>query len=272
MKYLFLSLIFFLTNQLNAQDFNEKMHSITYVFSGKYYNDWESPRKEYTRLLVRNNKAIYQSYNIMCLDSLKIKGLETSNDRNKYFTFNNNTVKISNDTIYYSEVLGANEYRYKEILNLEWQLTPETKEMLGYNCKKATVTYGGRSWTAWYALDIPIPFGPYKFKGLPGLIVKMNDATKDYDFELYGYVSKEKKPLEKLYQVEKDKIIEIDHLKFNFLKYKYNSLTLREKAKFRNSARSGDIEFKQVDADGNEVRFRDNSKISNLNFIELIKL
>ncbi|WP_312083775.1 GLPGLI family protein [Epilithonimonas hominis] len=65
-----------------------------------------------------------------------------------------------------------------------WKLVSETKVINSITCKKAEVNYKGRDWIAWYSTDIPFPYGPYKFSGLPGLIVKITDKTGDYDFEL----------------------------------------------------------------------------------------
>ena len=44
----------------------------------------------------------------------------------------------------------------------------------------------GRKWTAWFTTEIPIQDGPYKFRGLPGLIVKIEDETKSHCFALNG--------------------------------------------------------------------------------------
>jgi GLPGLI family protein len=40
--------------------------------------------------------------------------------------------------------------------------------------KKATVNYAGRDWSAWYNLTYQL-HGPYKFHGLPGLVMMLKD-------------------------------------------------------------------------------------------------
>ncbi|WP_018674443.1 GLPGLI family protein [Riemerella columbina] len=62
--------------------------------------------------------------------------------------------------------------------------------IMGYPVMKATADFGGRLWTAYYTPDIPINDGPYKFYGLPGLILKIHDSTNDYNYEIKA-VSKE---------------------------------------------------------------------------------
>ena len=64
-----------------------------------------------------------------------------------------------------------------------WQLEKEESEWLGYKCRKATCTFRGRHYTAWYVPDIPLSNGPWKFTGLPGLILRVSDARGDYVFD-----------------------------------------------------------------------------------------
>src|SRR5690606_38747581 len=48
------------------------------------------------------------------------------------------------------------------------------------------VDFGGRCWVAWFVPDIPIADGPYKFCGLPGLILNMEDTTGSWRFAFVG--------------------------------------------------------------------------------------
>lgn len=65
----------------------------------------------------------------------------------------------------------------------EWTLEEDTASFLGYSCQKATCRWRGRDYVAWFAPDIPIRRGPWKFGGLPGLIMKINDVDSLYVFE-----------------------------------------------------------------------------------------
>ncbi len=69
-------------------------------------------------------------------------------------------------------------------LQLDWILKDETKEINGYLCKKATVHLRGRDWEVWYTPEIPMYYGPWKFYGLPGLIVAAYESTGEYWFQL----------------------------------------------------------------------------------------
>jgi len=68
--------------------------------------------------------------------------------------------------------------------NFVWKLTNEKKQILNYNCKKATTSFRGRDFEAWYTEDVPLQNGPWKFCGLPGLIVKVIDTKNIYSFDL----------------------------------------------------------------------------------------
>jgi len=74
-------------------------------------------------------------------------------------------------------------YRYKEDkIKPSWTIDKDTIRIGGYLCKKATTTFRGRHYTAWYTEQIPISDGPWKFWGLPGLILKVRDDKNEYEF------------------------------------------------------------------------------------------
>jgi GLPGLI family protein len=64
----------------------------------------------------------------------------------------------------------------------KWKLENETRNFMTYLCKKASISFGGRNWIAWYTSDIPVSDGPYKFSGLPGLILEISSSDGDYHF------------------------------------------------------------------------------------------
>jgi GLPGLI family protein len=81
----------------------------------------------------------------------------------------------------------SNYYDYFVITSNDemiWKLEPETKKIGEYSLKKATTNFGGRNWTAWFSPEIPFQEGPYKFRGLPGLIFELNDDKNDYVYSL----------------------------------------------------------------------------------------
>lgn len=77
-----------------------------------------------------------------------------------------------------------NQYRYKEPWpSMQWKLTNEKQYICGYQCQKATCHWRGRDYEAWFTMQIPLRSGPWKFGGLPGLIMKIYDTKKIYTWE-----------------------------------------------------------------------------------------
>ena len=77
-----------------------------------------------------------------------------------------------------------------------WTLLSDTATILTYHCRKATCHFRGRSYTAWFTMEIPVSEGPWKLCGLPGFIIKAEDARGHYSFECTGIEqSDESKPL-----------------------------------------------------------------------------
>ena len=75
--------------------------------------------------------------------------------------------------------------KYEENLDIfKWQLSRDTATINGYKVQKATCNYGGRKWIAWFCPEIQYNDGPYKFNGLPGLILKIHDTRNHYSFEV----------------------------------------------------------------------------------------
>lgn len=78
-------------------------------------------------------------------------------------------------------------YCYEEPANdMKWNLVPGDTIISGFNCKKATLAYRGRSYVAWYTEEIDMPYGPYKFNGLPGLVMRIGDTQKHHTFTFAG--------------------------------------------------------------------------------------
>jgi len=74
-----------------------------------------------------------------------------------------------------------NAFSYEDTLNdMDWEITSDTMTCLNYLCQKATGDFRGRHYEAWFAPDIPVNDGPWKFSGLPGLILYAKDSENKY--------------------------------------------------------------------------------------------
>lgn len=80
-----------------------------------------------------------------------------------------------------------NFYFKEENIKMQWSITAQdTMTVCGYPCKKATASYAGRTWTAWFSEDLPISCGPWKLSGLPGLILSASDSENYFRFTCVG--------------------------------------------------------------------------------------
>lgn len=113
------------------------------------------------------------------------------------------------DKIYISNYLGANNYTFESPDKLDWQIDNKSTSIIGgYKCNKATVSVGGKKFIAWFTYDIPISDGPYKFRGLPGLILKINEDNNYIGFDVIS-IKKSVIPIEqkKGLEISKDQFI-----------------------------------------------------------------
>lgn len=91
----------------------------------------------------------------------------------------------------YSEIIDGVNFGYDEsISDIKWKLNNEKKDVLGYECFKAETIFHGRNYIAWYTKDIPISEGPYKFTGLPGLILEIYDNKENFHYKAIAIINK----------------------------------------------------------------------------------
>jgi GLPGLI family protein len=88
-------------------------------------------------------------------------------------------------------------------LKLKWKFTNQVKKIGGFNCQKAETYYRGRIYYAWYTTSIPVPTGPWKLNGLPGLIIEAYDKNREVNFLFKKYNSN--KNNKELLRIEIDK-------------------------------------------------------------------
>lgn len=65
---------------------------------------------------------------------------------------------------------------------ISWKIEEERKTIGRFLCRKALGHFRGRTYTAWFTADIAIQNGPWKFNGLPGLILEVYDDKGEVYF------------------------------------------------------------------------------------------
>lgn len=77
----------------------------------------------------------------------------------------------------------------------KWKLINDTKKIGEFQCKKASVFFRGRTYFAWYAPNIPLPFGPWKARGLPGIILEFYEENYVFHITTKKIIINNKLPL-----------------------------------------------------------------------------
>lgn len=110
--------------------------------------------------------------------------------------------------------IGMDSYKVADDRKIVWKILPERQKIGEFNAQKATTEFAGRQWVAWFTSELPFQDGPYKFHGLPGLIVKLEDHTKTHQFELIGVSKFTPNPEKTSEFIVKNKDIEINQKQY----------------------------------------------------------
>lgn len=70
---------------------------------------------------------------------------------------------------------------------IDWELLDEQKEIGGYVCQRAKGYFAGRTYYAWFTMEIPFSYGPWKLHGLPGLILEAADDKEEVTWTYAGF-------------------------------------------------------------------------------------
>lgn len=199
LAFLFISIVSFGQESGERKKLNLGTYNIvdTSRLAVMYVHRTYDPVLDYSKapdemLLIGKNYSMYTSYGRYRLDSLVrenpyISRAEYKKNYKEMDVFLDNVVKnYKNSTLRFGAHYFLNTYRYDEpIPEIEWKLERGSEDVLGYKCKKATCRFRGRDWTAWYSTEIPISEGPWKFGGLPGIILKMTDSKDEHLIEAF---------------------------------------------------------------------------------------
>lgn len=143
-------------------------------------------KKQFMVLDINPDEVKYYDYKFLEKDSLN--QLYRSQDKTWTTQIPVTRKKNSEKNVNYV-LVGDDIYSYTTIDHIHWNLVNETKKQESFKLQKATASYGGREWVAWFTKDIPFNQGPYKFQGLPGLIVEIKDTEDNFIFKLVKSVN-----------------------------------------------------------------------------------
>lgn len=168
-------------------------YTIHYSYAHRFGGKELQPEQDIVLLEIGKKVAKSYSYNLYQCDSLAdVWAKEGRRVRRNYpgyaqrevlyISMDDNTVS----TLYRSFSDTPMPYYQEDIPMIAWVISQDKKQVLGYECAQAKAHYRGRSYTAWFAPDIPLGLGPWSFGRLPGLILEIYDDTGDIHFVAEG--------------------------------------------------------------------------------------
>ncbi|RBP34613.1 GLPGLI family protein [Oceanihabitans sediminis] len=94
-------------------------------------------------------------------------------------------INKSNDSLYekHKNLISKNSYYSVErVPKIKWNITNQTKKIKDIECYLAKTTFRGRNYLVWFAPSLVNPVGPWKFNGLPGIILEAYDDKREVTF------------------------------------------------------------------------------------------
>lgn len=157
-------------NEDNSLCSEEKVLDIARYHSN-FYGRWQRRREEITDSISKIGGSVSDLMNLI---------YDYPRPRQLYSIYDNYPLR-GKRTVTDQEY---EKFKYEEdITPIRWNLLQKDTIILNTPCQFATCSYGGRMWTACFAPSIPIQEGPWKLKGLPGLILYAYDASGIFSFE-----------------------------------------------------------------------------------------
>lgn len=93
-------------------------------------------------------------------------------------------------TTYDEAGMGECGYYEEPFSEIDWVINEDsTKTVLGYQCVMASTDYHGRKWAVWFTPEIPLQDGPWKFCGLPGIVMEASEPSGQHRFSITGIES-----------------------------------------------------------------------------------
>ncbi len=142
--------------------------------------------------LEKNNKLRNKIQSVTLIEDptiiLELKNMKTEIfDEKKDDSFQLFKNRKSGRLVVFDKISGEMNAQFVEnIPPFEWTVKEDTCTILGYPCTLASTTFRGRTYKAWFTLDIPINDGPWKLYGLPGLILKAKTQDNMFEFVAIG--------------------------------------------------------------------------------------
>ena len=224
----------------------EKMSLLANTTTAKYFNDlslWVDSLKSTPEGNAQYREIIKKACMTVEPDGSVSFDLRKGPSKKVHtYVFTNLT---DSELTFYSKFGEDNGFYTEPLDEMNWTIAEDsTATVLGYDCILAESDYHGRHWKAWFTPEIPIPFGPWKLRGLPGLILK---ATTDGDFSFTAT------GLERTDRIISPMYLKEDYTKVDRLKALDNAEYFANNEESIMNAQGQNVKIYHLDDDGNRI-------------------
>lgn len=161
------------------------LHGLAQQVHVKYYHVRSPIATLYEDLYIKDNDVISVQDSIVNFNSNGTMSAVKTGGRpltKNYFISKLKDNEKSRDFFFTGLDRDTKYFIHDNVSKPVWKIDEsKTKKILGYNCIKATTNFRGSELTAYFTKELPYSAGPFKFFGLPGIILDIREDNKNFN-------------------------------------------------------------------------------------------
>ena len=191
-----LILLFLFALPVSAQSFKA-------MYEGEEVNlhDGEVIRDLFILQISQTGLSSFQSYYALQRDSIRSTSIAEGLSAQESIARMRSIPPGSKSRLYYNPAenkyteIDYGLYYFRSTENtkmVDFVFVDSTKLISGYHSEMAKAHLYGRDWVVFFSSEVPLPYGPWKINGLPGIITEAYTVDGAYRFQLVGFKASEK--------------------------------------------------------------------------------
>lgn len=200
------------------------LHGLAQQVHVKYFYVRSAIATLYEDLYIKDNDVISIQDSVITFNTAgTISAIRKSNKAlSRNYFISKLRFKDENKDVFFTGLSKENKYFiHDKVSKPVWTIDEtKTKKILGYNCIKATAKFRGSNVTAYFTKELPYSTGPFKFFGLPGLILDVREDNNNYN----------------IWKAEKIELVVDPKINFNPKLSDYPKTTMKEFVEMNESA------------------------------------